>query len=122
MRWTWFHSTSDHRLSPLKCPDYIKVNQVNTIWISISAFDERDTRLLLESNAVTLSLWDWQQNAWVMQPLGAANAAGMFQLTVVNKEAQRYFDVQNSNLQLQLTAPGNSYQQFLLPVRIEGIW
>lgn len=103
-------------------PDYINVNQVNGVFISISAVDESESKLLLESTAISILLWDWQKSNWISQALRTSNTDGEYKIALEGSEAHRFFDLQNRNIQIQVTTPNNTYPQLFLPIRIEGIW
>ena len=103
-------------------PDFINAKQINAIIVSLESLGEPQSQSLVDSQSIALSLWDWQKSLWVEQPLVEAGEANGFTIHLQKPEANRFFDTETQTIQVRLKIPDNTYPQFRLPIRIEGIW
>jgi hypothetical protein len=104
-------------------PDYIHIRQITSIRILMKPVNTSESMLHPETeDAILLLLWDWQNNEWIPQSMQSLSEEGYIELVFDKSEVDRYFNLQEKSIQLQLNVPENTYPQIYLPVSIEGIW
>jgi len=115
--------SAEKTLIPYTLPEFLQLQEVQGITIEFgppawneASFHEAspyDPR----SEVAHLALWDWEQQAWVEQPVPTSQEG----LNINEKNVQRFFDIeQGVHLQITPHSPGGTYINIV--VTIEGTW